>query len=53
MANIIVVEDDENLNRIICSYLSQNNYRVRGCRNAAEAFARSLFRPELTECPTE
>ena len=39
MANIIVVEDDENLNRIICSYLSQNNYRVRGCRNAAEAFA--------------
>lgn len=37
MANILVVEDDENLNRIICSYLVQNNYHVHGCRNPVEA----------------
>ena len=38
MANILVVEDDENLNRIICSYLVQNNYRVRGCHDPVEAY---------------
>ncbi len=38
MANILVVEDDENLNKIICAYLTQNNYRVCGCRNAMEAY---------------
>lgn len=38
MANILVVEDDENLNKIICSYLTQNNYRVKGCRNPIEAY---------------
>ena len=37
MANILVVEDDEHLNRIICSYLAQNNYRVCGCHDPIEA----------------
>lgn len=38
MSNILVVEDDENLNRIICSYLTKNNYHVCGCRNPVEAY---------------
>lgn len=38
MANILIVEDDENLNKIICSYLVRNGYRVCGCRNPVEAY---------------
>lgn len=38
MANILVVEDDENLNRIICAYLAQNGYKVKGCKNPVEAY---------------
>lgn len=38
MANILVVEDDENLNHIICSYLTQNNYHAHGCHDPAEAY---------------
>lgn len=37
MYNILVVEDDLNLNKIICSYLAQNNYHVRGLENPVEA----------------
>ncbi len=38
MINILVVEDDENLNRIICTYLARNNYNAKGCKNPAEAY---------------
>ena len=38
MINILVVEDDEKLNQIICSYLSQNNYSAKGCINPVEAY---------------
>lgn len=36
--NILVVEDDEKLNRIICAYLTKNNYHAKGCRNPIEAY---------------
>lgn len=35
---ILVVEDDEKLNQIICMYLNRNGYQARGCRNPAEAY---------------
>lgn len=38
MANILVVEDDENLNKIICTYLTKNNYHAHGCLNPVEAY---------------
>ncbi len=38
MINILVVEDDEKLNQIICSYLAQNNYQAKGCFNPIEAY---------------
>lgn len=38
MARILVVEDDEKLNQIICMYLNRNGYQARGCRNPAEAY---------------
>lgn len=38
MFKILVVEDDKELNRAVCSYLSQNGYEAIGCRNAGEAY---------------
>lgn len=38
MSNILVVEDDEKLNQIICSYLVRNDYFAKGCVNPVEAF---------------
>lgn len=38
MINILVVEDDEKLNQIICSYLSKNDYNAKGCINPVEAY---------------
>ena len=38
MIHILVVEDDEKLNQIICSYLTQNDYQARGCLNPVEAY---------------
>lgn len=38
MINVLVVEDDKNLNQIICSFLSKNGYSVTGCLNPLEAY---------------
>lgn len=38
MIKILVVEDDEKLNQLICTYLTQNSYLARGCRNPQEAY---------------
>lgn len=38
MINILVVEDDEKLNQIICTYLARSNYLARGCKNPTEAY---------------
>ena len=38
MFQILVVEDDRDLNRTVCSYLNQNGYRAVGCLSAGEAY---------------
>lgn len=38
MINILVLEDDENLNKIVCSYLSKSGFNAVGCLDAEEAF---------------
>ena len=38
MFQILLVEDDRELNRTVCSYLNQNGYQVTGCLNVNEAY---------------
>ncbi len=38
MICILLVEDDVQFNRIVCSYLADSGYSVVGCYSAAEAF---------------
>lgn len=38
MIHILVVEDDEKLNQIICAYLCRNHYQAKGCKNPVEAY---------------
>ncbi|MBR3638698.1 MAG: response regulator transcription factor [Lachnospiraceae bacterium] len=38
MFKILVVEDDKDLNRAVCSFLSENGYETIGCLNAEEAY---------------
>ena len=38
MINILVVEDDLKLNQIVCAYLSENGYTVKGCLGPTEAY---------------
>lgn len=38
MLKILVVEDDRELNRTVCSYLSRNGYEAAGCLNANDAY---------------
>jgi DNA-binding response OmpR family regulator len=38
MVNILVVEDDEKLNKIVCAFLNEHNYNAIGCKSANEAF---------------
>lgn len=38
MINILVVEDDEKLNQIVCTYLNNNSYSAKGCLNAQDAY---------------
>jgi DNA-binding response OmpR family regulator len=42
MVNILVVEDDEKLNRIVCTHLTEHGYRAIGCLSAMEAFDRMI-----------
>ena len=37
MINILVVEDDTKLNRIVCTYLNDSGFHAKGCMNAKEA----------------
>lgn len=46
MFKILVVEDDADLNRTVCSFLTQNGYEVTGCllaNNAYNAMYNNLF----------
>lgn len=38
MINILVVEDDVNLNQIVCTYLNDRGYVAKGCLNSSEAY---------------
>ena len=38
MANILIVEDDLSLNRIVCNSLSNSGHKTTGCSNPDEAF---------------
>lgn len=38
MFRILVVEDDRDLNRSVCSFLNQNGYEAKGCLGASEAY---------------
>lgn len=37
MIHILVVEDDERLNRIVCTYLNDSGFQAKGCLNAQDA----------------
>ncbi|WP_031558153.1 response regulator transcription factor [Lachnospira multipara] len=38
MVNILVLEDDKNLNKVVCSYLNKSGFNTVGCLNAEDAF---------------
>ena len=38
MFKILVVEDEGELNKTVCSYLNQNGYETVGCLSANEAY---------------
>lgn len=38
MFKVLVVEDDADLNRSVCSFLNQSGYEATGCMNAEDAF---------------
>lgn len=38
MVHILVVEDDERLNRIVCTYLNDSGFQAKGCLSAGEAY---------------
>lgn len=38
MVHILVVEDDEKLNRIVCMYLKDSGFEVKGCLNTRDAY---------------
>ncbi len=38
MNNVLVVEDDEKMNSILCSHLNKNGYHAVGCVNPVEAY---------------
>lgn len=38
MINILVVEDDAELNKIVCTYLNDSGFQARGCLNANAAY---------------
>ena len=35
---ILVVEDDEKLNQIVCTYLNDSGFQAKGCLSAAAAY---------------
>jgi DNA-binding response OmpR family regulator len=38
MFKLLIVEDDKDLNRTVCSYLNQNGYETVGCLNVDDAY---------------
>jgi DNA-binding response OmpR family regulator len=42
MINILVVEDDVKLNKIVCAFLNKHNYHAVGCLSANESFDKMI-----------
>jgi two-component system, OmpR family, response regulator len=40
--NILIVEDDVKLNKIVCAYLNEHNYNTIGCLSVHEAFDKMI-----------
>lgn len=38
MIHILVVEDDERLNRLVCTYLNDSGFQTKGCLNVRDAY---------------
>ena len=38
MVRILIVEDDKDLNKTVCSFLGQNGFETTGCLNAEDAY---------------
>ena len=38
MINVLVVEDDAKLNRLVCTYLNDNGFSAKGCLRANDAY---------------
>ena len=38
MFKILIVEDDKELNKTVCSFLNHSGYEATGCLNANEAY---------------
>ena len=38
MVRILVVEDDKDLNKTVCSFLQQNGFETTGCLGAEDAY---------------
>lgn len=38
MINILIVEDDAKLNKVVCTYLNDNGFQAKGCLNANDAY---------------
>lgn len=38
MIHILVVEDDVQLNKIVCTYLNDSGFQTKGCQNANDAY---------------
>lgn len=38
MARILVLEDDQNLNKLVCSYLNDHGFEAKGCLSAEAAY---------------
>lgn len=45
MLRILVVEDDQKLNRVVCNHLNSHGYEATGCRNAQDAYDQMYHRP--------
>ena len=48
MFQILVVEDDRELNKTVCTYLNQNGYSTVGCHNAERRTMPCMEEPYLT-----
>ena len=44
MFKILVLEDDPDLNRTVCTFLNSSGYQATGCLSATKAYAKSAKR---------